>query len=510
MQSQTEAPVIRLHENDNLVVAGSDLASGTPVENGTVRCREPIAAGHKVATRPIAAGDAVRKYDQIIGFATIDIAPGRHIHTHNCAMGEFERDYAIGTEAKTSEFIPEAERATFQGFVRGDGRVGTRNYIGVLTTVNCSATVAKMIAAAFDGRALTDYLNVDGVAAFVHGSGCGIGGDGQGLATLQRTLSGYIRHPNIAGVLLVGLGCEGNQIQFLLKAHGMEPGPLFQTLNIQDTGGTRTTVEEGIRRIEAMLPIANAARRQTVSAEHLTLALQCGGSDGYSGVTANPALGAAADLLVCHGGTAILAETPEIYGAEHLLTRRADSTEVGEKLLQRVRWWEDYTRRNGGEMNNNPSPGNKAGGLTTILEKSLGAVAKGGTTRLMQVYQYAEPVTTKGFVFMDTPGYDPVSVTGEVAGGANVVCFTTGRGSVFGYKPAPSIKLATNTAMYRRLSEDMDIDCGEILSLGVPVQEMGERVFRLILDIASGTPSKSEALGFGDNEFTPWVVGAVM
>ena len=510
MQSQTETRVIRLHENDNLVVAGTDLAPGATVEGDAIICREPIAAGHKVATRSIAAGDAVRKYDQIIGFATTDIAPGRHIHTHNCAMGEFERDYAIGTEAKTSEFIPEAERATFQGFVRGDGLVGTRNYIGVLTTVNCSATVAKMIATAFDGRALADYPNVDGVVAFVHGSGCGIGGDGQGLATLQRTLSGYIRHPNIAGVLLVGLGCEGNQIQFLLKAQGMEPGPLFQTLNIQDTGGTRTTVEEGIRRIEAMLPVANAAQRQTVSAEHLTLALQCGGSDGYSGVTANPALGAAADLLVCHGGTAILAETPEIYGAEHLLTRRADSTEVGEKLLQRVRWWEDYTRRNGGEMNNNPSPGNKAGGLTTILEKSLGAVAKGGTTSLMQVYQYAEPVTTKGFVFMDTPGYDPASVTGEVAGGANVVCFTTGRGSVFGYKPAPSIKLATNSAMYQRLAEDMDLDCGANLSQGIPVQEMGERIFRLILDVASGTPSKSEALGFGDNEFTPWVVGAVM
>jgi altronate hydrolase len=508
--SQANAPVVRLHGNDNVVVAATALDQGAAIEDDTILCRESISAGHKIATQAITAGEPVRKYDQIIGFATCDIPPGRHVHTHNCEMGDFERDYAIGTEARPTDLVPEAERATFQGFIRPDGRVATRNYIGVLTTVNCSATVAKMIAGAFDGSALADYPNVDGVAAFVHGTGCGMGGDGEGLATLQRTLWGYLRHANLGGALLVGLGCEGNQINALLKAHGMEAGPTFQHMNIQDMGGTRACVEEGVRRIRAMLPLANEAQRQTVPAEHLTLALQCGGSDGYSGITANPALGAAADLLVRHGGTAILAETPEIYGAEHLLTRRAVSPRVGEKLLERIRWWEDYTRRNRGEMNNNPSPGNKAGGLTTILEKSLGAVAKGGTTRLVDVYKYAEPVTTRGFVFMDTPGYDPASVTGEVAGGANVVCFTTGRGSVFGYKPAPSIKLATNSAMYERLSDDMDINCGEILSHGVPVQDMGERIFRLILDVASGAPSKSEALGFGDNEFTPWVVGAVM
>ena len=281
-------------------------------------------------------------------------------------------------------------------------------------------------------------------------------------------------------------------------------------MTIQGTGGTRATIEEGVKRVKAMLPKANQVKRETLSAEHLSLCLQCGGSDGYSGITANPALGAAADLLVRHGGTAILSETPEIYGAEHLLTRRAVDRKIGEKLIDRIKWWEDYTSRNGGEMNNNPSPGNKDGGLTTILEKSLGAAAKGGTTNLVDVYKYAEPISAKGFVFMDSPGYDPVSATGQVASGGNIICFTTGRGSAFGFKPVPSIKLATNTAMYQKLSEDMDIDCGEVLSKGVPVPEMGQRIFDLILRVASGEQSKSEELGYGDNEFTPWVIGATM
>lgn len=510
MNEHVTAAAIRLHQADNVVVAARAIPAGVAVAGESVVCAGPIPAGHKLATRPIGRGEAVRKFNQIIGFASEDIAPGQHVHVHNCAMGEFERDYAFGSDARPTAYVPEAQRATFDGYLRSNGKVGTRNYIGVLTTVNCSATVAKMIAAAFDGDALEDYPNVDGVAAFVHGTGCGMADDGEGLATLQRTLWGYIRHPNFAGILLVGLGCEGNQIRFLLDAYGIEPGPMFQHMTIQGSGGTRATVAEGVRRIKEMLPLANEARRQKVSAEHLTLALQCGGSDGYSGITANPALGAAADLLVRHGGTAILSETPEVYGAEHLLTRRAISREVGQKLIDRIDWWEDYTSRNGGEMNNNPSPGNKEGGLTTILEKSLGAVAKGGTTNLTGVYKYAEPVTAKGFVFMDSPGYDPASVTGQVASGANVVCFTTGRGSVFGFKPSPSLKLATNTPMYERLSEDMDINCGEILSHGVTVPEMGERVFRLILEVASGRKSKSEELGFGDNEFTPWLIGAVM
>jgi altronate hydrolase len=311
-------------------------------------------------------------------------------------------------------------------------------------------------------------------------------------------------------VLILGLGCEANQIASLMKAEGLPEGPLLRAKTIQESGGTAKSVRAGVEALKEMLPHANAVTRRTVPASHITLALQCGGSDGYSGITANPALGAAVDLLVRHGGAAVLSETPEIYGAEHLLTRRAVSREVGEKLIGRIRWWEEYTKRNGGEMDNNPSPGNKAGGLTTILEKSLGAVAKGGQTNLVAVYEYAEAITARGFVYMDTPGYDPVSATGQVAGGANVICFTTGRGSVFGCKPAPSLKLATNSGLYRRMTEDMDIDCGGIADGAKSVDEVGREIFELILETCSGRKTKSEELGFGDEEFTPWQLGAVM
>jgi len=501
---------IRLNAADNVVVARSAIAAGAAIPGEGVTAAEAIPAGHKIATAEIRKGDAVRKYDQIIGFAGTGIAPGSHVHTQNCAFAAFERDYAFGVDARPTDYVPEAERATFRGIIRKDGRVATRNYIGVLTTVNCSASVGKAIARAFEGDALAEYPNVDGVVAFTHGFGCCMATDGDGFAILQRLMWGYAKHANLAGVVLVGLGCEANQISFLLDAYGLAEGPTFRVMNIQETGGTRSTIEAGVRMVREMLPAANQVERQDVPASHLSVALQCGGSDAYSGITANPALGAAVDLLVRNGGTAILAETPEIYGAEHLLTRRAVSRAVGEKLIERIKWWEDYTARNHGTMDNNPTPGNKAGGLTTILEKSLGAAAKGGTTNLTGVYEYAEPVTEKGFVFMDSPGYDPASITGEVASGANLVAFTTGRGSAFGFKPAPSIKLATNTPMYQRLEEDMDLNCGEILDRGVSVEAMGERIFRLFLAVASGEQSKSEALGLGDNEFVPWLVGAVM
>ena len=333
---------------------------------------------------------------------------------------------------------------------------------------------------------------------------------GESMQVLRRTLGGYARHANFAGVLIVGLGCEANQINALLGAESLKEGPLLRTFSIQDTGGTGKSIARGVEMIREMLPHANQVTRESVSASHLVLGLQCGGSDGYSGITANPALGAAVDRLVRHGGTAILSETPEIYGAEHLLTRRAVSQEVADKLISRIKWWEEYTARNNGEMNNNPSPGNKAGGLTTILEKSLGAVAKGGTTNLVAVYEYAEPVTARGFVYMDTPGYDPVSATGQVAGGANMICFTTGRGSAYGCAPSPSLKLATNTALWNRQEEDIDINCGEIVDGAASVDEIGERFFRMILDTASGKKSKSELHGYGQNEFVPWYLGAVM
>jgi altronate hydrolase len=500
---------VRLHAADNVVVAAREVAEGAVVAG--VAARRDIPRGHKIAVAEIAEGEPVRKYNQIIGFASKPIMPGDHVHTHNVEFRAFERDYAVGADVTETQFVPESERATFQGIVRPDGKVATRNYLGILTSVNCSATAAKMIADQFRRPGLLDdYPNVDGVVALTHGTGCGMADDGEGIAVLRRTLAGYAEHPNFAGFLMLGLGCEVNQIRGVSEGWRLDPSRPVATMTIQEQGGTVATVRAGVEALKSMLPQANEVTRQTVPASELVLGLNCGGSDAYSGITANPALGAAVDILVRHGGTAVLGETPEIYGAEHLLTRRAVSPEIAEKLVERIRWWEEYTAKNNGSMDNNPSPGNKAGGLTTILEKSLGAVAKGGTTNLTGVYRYAERVTAKGFTFMDTPGYDPVSVTGIVAGGATVMCFTTGRGSVLGTKPTPSIKLATNTEMYERMSGDMDVNCGVILSEGESVQAVGERLFQFILDTASGRKTFSEELGFGQEEFVPWQLGAVM
>ncbi|MBV9590227.1 MAG: altronate dehydratase [Hyphomicrobiales bacterium] len=509
MNEQIRHPrVIRLHADDNVVVAVDQVAAGSLAQG--IAATERVPRGHKMASLPIAAGDPVRKFGQIIGFASKSIAPGEWVHEHNVEMHEFARDYRFAEAAPKVDILPEERRATFEGFRRKDGKVGTRNYIGILTSVNCSATVARFMAEEVERSGiLADYPMIDGVIALVHGGGCALDVKGEGYDILKRTQWGYATNPNVAGVVMVGLGCEGFQIGRWKDAYGIVESDTFRSFTIQGTGGTRKTVAAGVDAIKSMLPIAANAKRETIPASELVLALQCGGSDGYSGVTANAALGAAVDLLVRQGGTAILSETPEIYGAEHLLTRRAASRAIGEKLVERIKWWEDYTTRNRMEMNNNPSPGNKAGGLTTILEKSLGAAAKGGTTALNAVYQYAEPVTEKGFVFMDTPGYDPVSATGQVAGGANILAFTTGRGSAYGCKPTPSIKLATNSEMYRRMIDDMDIDCGDIVD-GVPVLAKGQEIFDKVLKVASGERSKSEELGYGDAEFVPWTVGATM
>src|SRR5687768_4893037 len=498
---------IRLHPEDAVVIARVELPAGTLVTKENVRAAVRIPAGHKIAVRAVEKGKPVHRYNQIIGVAAQSIAAGDHVHVHSVAMGDFQRDYAFSSLVKKTDFV--ATPATFMGIVRPDGRVATRKYIGILTSVNCSATVARMIARHFENN-LSDYPNVDGVVALTHKTGCGMASEGEATDVLRRTIAGYARHPNFFSSQLVGLGCEANQISTLLSAQRLERGERLGAFTIQEKGGTRKAVENGIARVREMLPEANKVRREPVSASHLVLGLQCGGSDGYSGISANPALGAAVDLLVRHGGTAILSETPEIYGAEHLLTRRAVSREIGERLIARIKWWEDYTRRNGNEMNNNPSPGNKAGGLTTILEKSLGAVAKGGTTNLVDVYEYAEAVTAKGFVYMDTPGFDPVSATGQVAGGANMICFTTGRGSAYGCKPSPSLKLATNTPLFAHQEEDMDFNCGTIIDGTESVAQAGERFFQLILETASGKKSKSEAFGYGDDEFAPWTLGATM
>jgi len=500
---------IRLNPADNIVIALRDLGSGSTVPDVAAPLAGPVSRGHKIAARAVAQGENVIRYGQIIGVATRPIAAGEHIHTHNLGMGAHEQDYAHATEVRP---LPApAERRTFLGYHRTDGGVGTRNYLGILTSVNCSGSVARFIAEGIEKAGwLDDFPNVDGVVPIVHGTGCGMSGKDEGYDTLFRTLAGYARNPNFAGILLVGLGCEVMQVPDLIGKARMRADGNFRYMTIQQTGGTRKTIQRGMEVLREMAEVANQARRQPAGLEHLMVGLQCGGSDGYSGITANPALGHASDLLVAHGGTTILSETSEIYGAEHLLTRRAVTPEVGAKIVERIHWWEEYTARNGGEMDNNPSPGNKKGGLTTILEKSLGAVAKGGTAPLTQVYKFAEPITERGFVFMDSPGYDPTSVTGQIASGANLIAFTTGRGSVSGYKPTPCIKLATNTEMYDRMSEDMDINCGDIITEGVTLEQKGREIFELFLRVASGEETKSEELGFGGAEFVPWAMGAVM
>ena len=501
--------ILQLHANDNVVVALRALELGSNIETrGAVSSQSSIPKGHKIALVDIEKDQPIRKYNQIIGFATCSISAGSHVHVHNCGMGELDLDYAISSAATPVVTVSSAQRRTFMGYLRANGKVGTRNYIGLIASVNCSATVVRFIANHFNhSDILKAYPNIDGVVAIHHASGCGMANSGEGFDNLKRALVGYSQHPNFASVLQVGLGCEVMQLGELKAT---DKHAVIQKMTIQAEGGTSKTIAAGIEKISNMLAAANAIERQPLPVSELTLALQCGGSDSYSGITANPALGRAADLLIEQGGTAILSETSEIFGAEHLLTARAVNNEVAQKVIKRIDWWRHYTAINGGNMNNNPSPGNKAGGLTTILEKSLGAVAKSGNTPLQDFYLYAEPITKKGFVFMDSPGFDPCSVTGQVASGANIVCFTTGRGSAFGFKPVPSIKLATNSEMYNFQEEDMDINCGDIIDAQVSIEQKAQQIFEHIIKTASGEQSKSEALGYGDNEFVPWQIGAVM
>jgi len=507
---------VHLRPQDNIAVAARHLPEGAEIEfDGQVLALpRRVGMGHKFALRPIPAGESVLKYGQIIGFAGSDITPGSWVHVHNVRADDFERDYAFCRDVPTPP--KPTEPRYWMGFDRGEGRYGTRNYVAIISTVNCSASTSKYIAERIRNRGLLDaYPNVDGIVPIVHKQGCAMQYDGPDHHQLERTLAGFAKHPNVAAYILIGLGCETGQATHLIENQGLGLIPLNgqrkmpAVLSIQECGGIAKTVEAGVRAVAETLLRVNDVRRVKLPASHLILGTNCGGSDGNSGVTANPALGVASDLLVAQGGTSILAETPEIYGAEHLLTRRAISREVGEKLVERIKWWEWYTKVFGAEINNNPSPGNKEGGLTTIYEKSLGAIAKGGSTALMDVLGYAEPVKTRGFVVMDTPGYDPVSMTGIVAGGANVLVFTTGRGSVFGCKPAPSIKVATNTPLYEHMFDDMDINAGVVLQ-GTPVEDVGQQIFEEILAVASGKKTKSELAGVGEEEFAPWQIGPTL
>jgi len=519
MTFTSNQPLLRLHPDDNIAIAKAHVPKGTSVEieagQISVETLDAIDLGHKVAIVDIPNGQPVRKFGQMIGFASSDIPIGGWVHSHNLSIGQLDLDYAVCQEIPAD---PEPITGrTFMGYRRPDGRAATRNYIGIVSTVNCSATASKLVASQISESLLADYPNIDGVVPLVHKLGCAIQYGGEDHIQFNRVLAGFAEHVNIGAYIIIGLGCETCQPTTLVDNHGLVQldvpghgaGEMSLVINIQDEGGVRKTVDRAVSVLKDLLPLANNVKRVPIPVSELILATECGGSDGNSGVTANPAVGIASDLLVAHGATTILGETPEIYGGEHLLTRRAASPEVAEKLIERIRWWEDYTSKFGVEINNNPSVGNKKGGLTTIYEKSLGAIAKGGSTALKEVYRYAEPVTKKGFVVMDTPGFDAASITGMVAGGANVVIFTTGRGSCYGCKPVPTIKVASNTPLFEHMNDDMDINAGRILD-GASVQEVGEEMFEKIIAVASGEETKSEAQGFGEEEFAPWNIGPIL
>lgn len=509
MSARETSPVIRLDPADNVVVARTEIAAGTAIASEGISTLQAVPLGHKIAARMIEKGQPVLKYNTIIGYAAEDLPAGTWMHSHNIAFGDTARDYRFGMDFVPTDLLPPPQRATFQGIVREDGRVATRNYLGVFVVGNCGATVARKIAGYFDEEQLHEYPNIDGVVPYIHETGCGMEMTGEPMNLLRRTIAGYMRNPNTAGALVIALGCERNNIHSFLEQENLELDDMRQILVIQDVGGVKNAVDQGISVIKRMLPKANAIERTPVSAEHLVIGMQCGGSDGFSGLSANPALGAAVDILVRHGGTAILSETSEIFGVEHTLTARAVTPEVGRKLVDRIEWWLGYNAGKDTQINGRVSPGNNAGGLANVLEKSLGGAKKGGNAPLMEVYEYAYPITAHGLVFMDTPGYDPVSATGQIAGGANMIAFTTGRGSCFGSVPAPTFKLASNTPMYTRMSDDMDINCGQIIDGEKTIAQMGEEIFQCLLRHASGEKTKSELNGLGEDEFCPWQIGVL-
>lgn len=507
MQDSKGARVILLAQGDNIVITTQPVARAETLDGFSITANHDTPQGHKIAIRPIQQGAPILKFETVIGYAAQDIATGDWLHSHNIKFDAVDKDYAFARDYVPTQILPPNQRAQFMGIRRANDRIGTRNYIGLFVTVNCSATVARKVANYFDEERMMDWPHVDGVIPFIHDSGCGMEMTGEPMDLLRRTLAGYIRHPNMAGALVLSLGCERNNLAQFFEEQSLAEGKMLKTITMQHVGGTAAAIADGKAAVREMLDAANTVRRTPCSAEHITIGMQCGGSDGLSGLSANPGLGAAADILVRNGGTAILSETPEIFGVEHLLTRRARTPDVGRKLVERMDWWLEYTKGRDTQINGVVSPGNQAGGLANVLEKSLGGAKKSGSTGLMEVYRYGEPVTQKGLVFMDTPGFDPVSATGQIAGGANLICFTTGRGSCFGSYPSPTIKLASNTAMFTTMIEDMDINCGTVIDGTQNLDGLGQTIFDHILDVASGTQSKSEALGVGEEEFAPWPIG---
>lgn len=500
-----ENAALLLHPGDHVAVARVALAAGQTIrpDSTAVVLRHAIPAGHKAAVRPIAQGEEVLRYGQVIGRATEAVQPGQWVHTHNLAFEEGSRAYVF-PEGDLAPPLPPADMPHFLGYRRTGGRAGTRNYIAVVAASNCSAHVVELIAASYSGQTLPK--NVDGVVAFPHGDGCGhsIGPDTE---QLQRTLSGVLDHPNVSAAVVVGLGCEVNQVEHYLGDRNPAPDRIFG-LTLQESGGTSATVRAARDRIDSQIGRAQGEHRISIPASQLILGLNCGGSDSFSGITSNPALGVCSDMLAAIGATAVLAETPEIFGAEHLLVRRARNREVAERLLELIEKYKTYLRPFGGSFDDNPSPGNKEGGLSNILEKSLGAVAKSGTSILNEALDYAERITSPGFVFMNTPGYDPVSLAGLGAGGVNLIAFTSGRGSAIGFPTVPVLKISSNTPLFKRMGENIDINAGRIADGTATIEQVGREIFNALIEVASGHRTASERLGH--KEFVPWRIGPIL
>lgn len=502
--------VIRLSALDNVVVARLRLAAGTKIETEGLVIEGDVPPGHKVATRFIKRGEPIVKDNAVIGYAAEDTVAGALLTNQRIRFFAVPENVSTAAvPARPVELLPKDRRATFEGFVRANGSVGTRNFIGVFVVGNCGATTARKAADFFDEERLAPYPNVDGVVPFVHEIGCGMEMTGEPMDLLRRTISGFIRNPNIASAVVIALGCERNNLKSFLEQEKLEVGASLRTITIQEVGGITNAVEEAKRIVYEMLPDANAVKRQSVSAEHLRVGLQSGGADAFSGLSANPALGIAVDLLVRNGGTAILSDTPELIGAQAGLLARCASPETAEKFVSRLEWWRQYNEGKDTQLHGRVSRANEAAGIANILEKSLSSVKKGGTSPLMGAYRYAERVAEKGLVFMDTPAYEPVSVTGQIAGGANLIAFTTGLGSSFGSLPAPTMKLSSNTALYRKMEDDMDMNCGTIIGGESTVEGMGHAIFAKMLRHASGEKTKSELEGMGENEFVPWPIGVL-
>lgn len=507
MTQEEKSPVIRLDEKDNIVVARVPVMKGTEIKAEGITAQSDIPLGHKIAACPIKKGDPVFKYNTIIGYASRDVVPGTHMHNDTIEFGKVSREYDFCADYRPVELIPKEKRMTFQGFVRENGEVGTRNYIAVAVASNCSATVVRKITAYFTPEVMKRYPNVDGVVPLITTLGCGMEkGDTVPMNYLRRVIAGHIENPNFAGALVCALGCENNNIDEFFKKESWTENRMLRKLTIQDHGAAKS-VELGIQMIEEMLPAANRCHRETVSAGHLKIGLQCGGSDSFSGTSANPALGKAMDILVANGGTACLSETTELFSTEEIFVRRAKTEEVGRKLLKRLEWWLEYCKGKNSQINGKVTPGNNAGGLTNILEKALGSAKKGGSTPLNEVYGYAEKITEKGLVIMDAPSYDPASATAQFAGGCNLCIFTTGCGSCYGSQYFPTIKVSSNTQLFKRMPDDMDINAGAVIDGDKTLDDAAHEIICKMLRVASGEKTKSEAFGMGGEEFVPWGIG---